>query len=142
MSEKCHGHADTFSQNKHNIYGYTDSKGLKITCQNIQHVLPKLDEIKYNIGNMKDKFKPHILGMCETFLNEEKCKMNSRELDLDNFTYNRKDRTNKNGGGWIVYFHDYVKYERRVELESENTESMWFEIFPKTSKVLFIVFYI
>jgi hypothetical protein len=44
--------------------------------------------------------------------------MNSRELDLDNFTYNRKDRTNKNGGGWIVYFHDYVKYERRVELES------------------------
>ena len=42
MSEKCHGHADTFSQNKHNIYGYTDSKGLKITCQNIQHILPKL----------------------------------------------------------------------------------------------------
>jgi hypothetical protein len=37
---------------------------------------------------MKDEFKPHILGMCETFLNEEKCKMNSRELDLDNFTYN------------------------------------------------------
>ena len=48
---------------------------------------------------MKDEFKPHILGMCETFLNEEKCKKNSRELDLDNFTYNRKDRTNKNGGG-------------------------------------------
>jgi hypothetical protein len=53
--------------------------------------------------------------MCETFLNEEKCKMNSRELDLDNFTYNRRDRTNKHEGGWIVYFHDYVKYERRVE---------------------------
>jgi hypothetical protein len=34
---------------------------------------------------MKDELKPHILGMCETFLNEEKCKMNSRELDLDNF---------------------------------------------------------
>jgi hypothetical protein len=49
--------------------------------------------MKSNIGNMKDELKPHILGMCETFLNEEKCKMNSRELDLDNFTYNRKDRT-------------------------------------------------
>jgi hypothetical protein len=45
--------------------------------------------MKSNIGNMKDEPKPHILGMCETFLNEEKCKMNSRELDLDNFTYNR-----------------------------------------------------
>jgi hypothetical protein len=30
---------------------YTDSKGLNITCQNIQ---PKLDEIIYNICNMKD----------------------------------------------------------------------------------------
>jgi hypothetical protein len=52
-------------------------QGLKITCQNIQHVLPKLDEIKYNIGNMKDEFKPHILGMCETFLNEEKSRVGS-----------------------------------------------------------------
>jgi sensor histidine kinase regulating citrate/malate metabolism len=56
-------------------------------------------------------------------------------MDLDNLTYNRKDRKNKNGGGGIVYFHDHVlKYERRVKLESENTESMWFEIFPKHQK--------
>jgi hypothetical protein len=27
--KNCHGHADTFSQNENNIYGYTDSKGLK-----------------------------------------------------------------------------------------------------------------
>jgi hypothetical protein len=57
MSTNCHGHADTFSQHENNIYGYTDSKGLNITCQNIQ---PKLDEIIYNICNMKDEFKPHI----------------------------------------------------------------------------------
>jgi hypothetical protein len=49
---------------------------------------------------MRDEFKPHILGMCETFLNEEKCKINSPELDLDNFTYNRKDRTNNNNVSW------------------------------------------
>ena len=63
--------------------------------------------------------------MCETFLNEEKCKMNSRELDLDNVTYNRKDRTNKNGGGWIVYFHDYVKYEIRVITKLPNSEQSY-----------------
>jgi len=60
MSKNCHGHADTFSQYENNISVYTDSKGLKIKCQNIQHILPKLDEIKYNICNMKDEFKPHI----------------------------------------------------------------------------------
>jgi len=63
-------------------------------------------------------------------------------LDLDNFTYNRKDRTNKTMRGWIVYFHDYVKYERRVELESENTENMWFEIFPKPKNPFYCVSYI
>ena len=57
MSKNCHGHANTFSQHENNIYGYTDSKGLNITCQNIQ---PKLDEIIYNICNMKDELKPHI----------------------------------------------------------------------------------
>ena len=51
--------------------------------------------------------------------------MNSLELDLDNFTYNRKDRTNKNGGGWIVYFHDYVKYEIRVITKLPNSEQSY-----------------
>ena len=80
MSKNCDGHANTFNQNENNIYGYTDSKGPKKTCKNIQHILPKLDEFKNNICNIKDEFKPHILGMCETFSNEEKCKKNSREL--------------------------------------------------------------
>jgi hypothetical protein len=55
-------------------------KVLKKACQNIQHILPKLDEFQNNICNIKDELNPHILGMCETFLNEEKCKKNSREL--------------------------------------------------------------
>jgi hypothetical protein len=71
MSKNYHGHADTFNQNENNIYGYTDSKGQKKTCQNIQHILLKLDEFKNNICNIKDEFKPHILVMCETFSNED-----------------------------------------------------------------------
>ena len=55
-------------------------KFLKKACQNIQHILPKLDEFKHNICNIKDELKPHILGMCEAFLNEQKSKKKSREL--------------------------------------------------------------
>ena len=51
--KNCHGHAETFSQNENNIYGYTDSKDLKKPCQNIQHILPKLDEFKHNIYNKR-----------------------------------------------------------------------------------------
>ena len=80
MFKNCHCPADTFSQNENNIYGYTDSKGHKKSMSKYATYLTKLDEFKHNICNIKDEFKPYILGMCETFFNEEKCKKNSREL--------------------------------------------------------------
>lgn len=45
--------------------------------RNIHHVLPKLDEIKYNMANMKENI---ILGICKTFVNKENCMNNSKEL--------------------------------------------------------------
>ncbi|CAC5395376.1 unnamed protein product [Mytilus coruscus] len=112
-----------------NIYGHQKTKGLKITFQNIQHLLPKLDEIKYNFTKMKDWEKPHVLGMCETFITPEKCHDKSKELETSGFTFERKDRKTSKGGGWIIYFSDEIKYTRRWEFESDNIESMWFEIF-------------
>jgi helix-turn-helix protein len=71
MSEKCHGRADTFSQNKHNIYGYTE--GLKIICQNIQHIqlVIELKEIqqmqsKGSFSQFEHKvFKSKLNGLIE-----------------------------------------------------------------------------
>ncbi|CAG2215797.1 unnamed protein product [Mytilus edulis] len=42
-----------------------------------------------------------------------------------------KIEKNGQGGGWIVYFDNNIKYERLTSLESENIETMWFRIFPK-----------
>jgi hypothetical protein len=58
--------------NKSNICGNQDYIG-----RNIHHVLPKLDEIKYNMANMKENI---ILGICKTFVNKENCMNNSKEL--------------------------------------------------------------
>ncbi|CAC5369237.1 unnamed protein product [Mytilus coruscus] len=123
-----------------NIYGHQKTKGLKVTFQNIQHLLPKLDEIKYNFRKMKDWEKPHVLGMCETFLTPEKCHDKSKELEISGFTFERKDRKTSKGGGWINYFSDSIKYTRRCEFESENIESMWFELFPKHCKSFLLSF--
>jgi hypothetical protein len=69
--------------------------------------------------------------MCETLSNEEKCKKNSRELVDWYFTYNRKDRTNKNGGGWIVYF----KWLCKVWKESIiRIKEYWIYVVWKMSK--------
>jgi hypothetical protein len=66
MFKNCHCHADTFSQNENNIYGYTDSKGLKKSMSKYATYLTKLDEFKHNICNIKDEFKPYILGIPKT----------------------------------------------------------------------------
>ncbi|CAC5378818.1 unnamed protein product [Mytilus coruscus] len=89
---------------------------------------------------MKDWEKPHVLGMCESFLKPEKCHDKSKELEISCFTFERKDRKTSKGGGWIVYFSDSIKYTRRCEFESENIESMWFEIFPRYCKSFLISF--
>ena len=102
--------------------------------------MPKLDEIKYDISNMNHKVKPDILGMCETFLNTDKCIPNYGKLDLPVYSYDRKDQVAKMGGGWIAYFHKSVKHERQSEIGSENVESMWFEVFPKHQKLFLLCF--
>ena len=44
------------------------SKGLHIGNLNIRHLLPKLDELHISMATKKG---PDILGICETFLNQE-----------------------------------------------------------------------
>ena len=61
------------------------AKGLKVSCQNIQHLLPKLDELKSNFSQMKNSEKPIVLGMCDTYLNSQKCIPNSNELNIPSF---------------------------------------------------------
>ena len=38
------------------------------------------------------------------------------------------------GGGIIVYVRNGVKVERRLDLERNDMECIWLEIFPKNSK--------
>ncbi|CAC5401832.1 unnamed protein product [Mytilus coruscus] len=102
-----------------NIYGHQKTKGLKTTFQNIQHLLPKLDEIKYNFTKMKDWEKPHVLGMCETFLTPEK----SKELDISGFTFERKDRKTSKGGAYFqtsVDKHVTIKYRNFTKFNQEK----------------------
>jgi hypothetical protein len=46
----------------------------------------------------------------------------------------RKDRKGKVGGGIIMYVNKSVEAKRRIDLESKDTESIWFEICPHKSK--------
>lgn len=101
------------------------SKGLHICNINIQHVLPKIDELRLIMAREKC---PDIMGLCETFLEPN---ILDSQVVIDGYDFIRKDRADtqdKNGGGIILYFRNSLKYKRRPEYEISNIETVWSEI--------------
>ncbi|CAC5394341.1 unnamed protein product [Mytilus coruscus] len=130
---------ENINTRNYNMYGHSE-KGIKLTCHNVQHILPKIDEIRSNFESLGKTQRPDIIGMCETFLNTKKCKRDSNEINIPGYSNERKDRENSKGGGWIVYFDNDIKYERMTLLESENIETVWFKIFPKHKESFLLCF--
>ena len=77
------------------------SKGLHMANLNVRHLLPKLDELRIS---MACENGPDVLGICETFLNDD---ISCNQLTVNGFDHIRKDRSvtqDKSGGGLILYF--------------------------------------
>ena len=84
---------------------------------NICHVLPKLDEVKLLLN---DKCSVNILGLCETFLNDQ---VGDNELSIDGFSFERKDRGDgRSGGGVMLYITNELSYKRRCDFEGGQIE--------------------
>ncbi|MEW8547323.1 MAG: endonuclease/exonuclease/phosphatase family protein, partial [Candidatus Thiodiazotropha sp.] len=97
------------------------NKGLHICHLNIHYLYPKLDEVKILLSNQANI---DILCLCETFLNEQ---FSDDELKIDGFDFIRKDRQAQ-GGGLIIYFKSYLSCSHRVDLETNDLETIWVEV--------------
>ena len=61
--------------------------------------------------------------------------------NLAGYTVLRNDR-DRQGGGVCAYIRDDIAFNTRQDLQSGNTESLWFEILlPKCKPIFFAVFY-
>ena len=97
---------------------HSEQKGLHVANVNISHTKPKLDEIKLLLNSSS---KLDILGLCETFLDEN---TDDNILQMGGFNFERKDRAalrqgalnTKRGGGVVVYIADHIKYKHRNDL--------------------------
>ena len=74
---------------------------------------------------LKDNRAPHIFGFCETLIDE---KTSTHDLEIDNFVFERRDRSHKKGGGILVYLNNAIMYERLSNLESDDIESIWLKV--------------
>ena len=102
---------------------HSEQKGLHV-ANYICHIKPKLDKIKLLLNSSS---KLDILGLCETFLDEN---TDDNILQMEGFNFERKDRAalrldalnTKRGGGVVVYIADHIKC--RIDLESSEIESI------------------
>ena len=76
-----------------------------------------------------------IFAITETHLSRD---IKDGELNLDNYTFVRKDREIGIGGGVGCFIREDIKWQRRIDLESAELETLWLEIFVKNSKSLLI----
>ena len=83
-----------------------------MACHNINRLLNKLDQLKLFLVNDSPSLDVYCLS--ETFLTET---INDSYLCIDGYTFVRKDRLNKRGGGLIMYVRDGISYKCRKDLE-------------------------
>ena len=118
INKACNDNCPVSTDNKFEL----KNKGVYIANLNVHHLLPKLEEIKLYL---RQSVKPHIIGFCETFLQND---IDNERLNIQNYIFERKDRINKQGGGLIVYLCENISYTRRYDLECNNIESIWVQI--------------
>ena len=105
-----------------------EARGFKIFHQNVNGLLHKLACVEIMMKETKNRFD--VFGVTETHLREG---ILDEELKVDGYTFIRKDRINGAGGGVGCFIRADIDWQRRWDLENDDNEGIWLEIFVKKS---------
>ena len=112
---------------------YDEYKGLFVCSLNIGSLLKHFDEIKVFL----DEYKPHILGLNETRLNDD---VEDDDLFIEGYSIVRRDR-NRNGGGVAIYISDDIPYNTRPDFDT-GIESVSIQVnIPFVKPIIFTCVY-
>jgi len=98
-----------------------------IVHQNVRGLLSKKDDIE----NFINKNSVKIYGVTETHLNLH---TPSCFIEIRGYNCERKDRKNNPGGGVCIYIKNEIHYNRRNDLEQDDIECVWLELFMTKAK--------
>ena len=75
---------------------------------------------------MVDDTKPHIIGITESWANND---ITYAELGLAGYAMFRKDRMGRRGGGVLLYIKENIpEYEERLSEEAYCNEAIWYKL--------------
>ena len=91
------------------IQGNTFKAEIKCVCLNARSILNKKNELDI----MVDEIKPHIIGITESWANND---ITDAELGLEGYVMFRKDRMGRRGGGVLLYIKETIPaYEVQLQ---------------------------
>ena len=97
----------------------TSYSGIKCVCLNARIIINKKTEL--NI--MVDDIQPHIIGITESWANND---ITDAELGLEGYVMFRKDRMGRRGGGVLLYIKETIPaYEVQLQEEADCKEALW-----------------
>ena len=101
------------------IQGNTSKAELKCVCLNARSIINKKNELDI----MVDEIKPHIIGITESWANND---ITDAELGLEGYVMFTKDRMGKRGGGVLLYIKETIPaYEVQLHEEADCNEAIW-----------------
>ena len=103
-------------------YKLRKHKGLNIVHLNVRSLLPKMDEIIW----MCDFLNLDVICISESWLNTN---IANEDMTIEGYSSLRKDRTDKNGGGVVIYIKNTINFKNRPDINSDDMlEMIWIEI--------------
>ena len=117
------------------IQGNTSKSEIKCVCLNARSIINKKTEL--NI--MVDDIKPHIIGITESWANND---ITNAELGLEGYVMFRKDRIGRRGGGVLLYIKDTIPaYEVQLQEEADCNDAIWCNLVTGHTTVIIGVVY-
>ena len=113
------------------IQGNTSKSEIKCVCLNARSIINKKTEL--NI--MVDDIKPHIIGITESWANND---ITNAELGLEGYVMFRKDRIGRRGGGVLLYIKDTIPV---YEVTGESRLRPWCNLVTGHTTVIIGVVY-
>ena len=79
--------------------------------------------MKTVLNIMVDDIKPHIIGITESWANND---IPDAEMGLEGYVMFRKDRMGRRGGGVLLYIKENISaYEVQLQEEADCKEALW-----------------
>ena len=117
------------------IQGNTSKSEIKCVCLNARSIINKKTEL--NI--MVDDIEPHIIGITESWANND---ITNAELGLEGYVMFRKDRIGRRGGGVLLYIKNTIPaYEVQLHEEADCNEAIWCNLVTGRTTVIIGVVY-